>query len=106
MKKMMMILMCAITSSLLAGDIYDLKFTAKTPVIKKATQYYKDFGTKVYKGFVEIVYDEDGSIINPCNGIIYGDFSDGKIYKALTEIKFQQNPPEELPETYSVIQEE
>ena len=36
--------------------------------------------------------------------LVYG--SDGKIYKALTEIKFQQNPPEELPETYSVIQEE
>ena len=79
MKKLMMLTLCGLMMvPAFAGDVYDLKMSCKTPVIKKATSYYKDFTTTTYKGFVNIEYNTDGTIVTPCDAILYGTFADGK----------------------------
>lgn len=76
MKKLMMFITAMlIAGGIFAGDVYALKMTCKTPVIKSGAEFYKDFASKSYQGFIDVNYNDDGSISNPCVAVVYGDFA-------------------------------
>ena len=80
-----MIALCGLlTVPAFAGDIYTLRLTSKTPVIKQAASYYKDFTTVTYNGFINIEYNIDGTIISPSEAILYGTFADGRTVREMT----------------------
>lgn len=82
MKKLMLVLMLVgmgMVNVVLAGDIYAVKMSCKVPVISLGSQsYYKDFKMVTYRGYVDVVYGEDGNISPDLQAVLYGDFTEGK----------------------------
>lgn len=79
MKKIIMAAICSLmVGASIAGDVYDLRLVCKMPVIGRAKLFYKDFKTVRYRGFINVEYDANGTIISPSDAVIYGVFAEGK----------------------------
>lgn len=90
--KMLSIMMFAglFATSIFAGtDVYDIKLSVKSTVIKLATTYYKDTLTRSYTGWIGVTYKEDGTIADECEMVVYGAFPEGKT-TATTTISFSE----------------
>jgi len=73
------------TCSVFAGDIYNLVISSKSPVFKKSNNHvYKDFTGNRFNGFINIEYNEDGTVHNECEAVIYGNFPEGKVCRYVT----------------------
>jgi hypothetical protein len=72
-------------TTIFAGtDVYDIKLLCKTTQIKSGTEYFKDVATQNYNGWVAISYNEDGTVADPCDLIVYGVFPEGKATRVTT----------------------
>lgn len=84
MKKLMMFLCAALLCGGAFADVYDVKLSAKSPIVKAGDPYYKATTSVSYKGYLEIVYDETGAVVDPCTLVLYGKFPNGKVTKTGT----------------------
>ena len=85
MKKMMLALCLGLAAAAaVAGDVYDITMTCRVPEIKLGQKYYKDIGKQAYKGWMEVTYDDDGSVSsNGCDVVVYGKFNGVKTVKVV-----------------------
>lgn len=84
MKKMAMFMAAMVVAcAAIAGDVYSFKMVCKVPEIRQAQMYYKDFKQETFKGYVEIAYNDDGSVVTPAQAVVYGNFAEGKVCKSV-----------------------
>lgn len=83
MRKILIAMLAGLTlaGGAFCGDVYNIQVTAKTPVFKQQKKVYKVFGIRKFRGFINIEYNDDGTVANECPAVLYGDFPDGTGYR-------------------------